>query len=101
MHVCKLHSVAGPVVVLKREEGKERQFREKCKNCGLLLLYRMQRESPEVYLVDGSFVKSKDPLENAVRNLVGSFKTGLYLRSSAPRGHCLILGGHDISRGCR
>ena len=83
MHVCKLHSVAGPVVVLKREEGKERQFREKCKNCGLLLLYRMQRESPVVYLVDGSFVKSKDPMENAVSDEFTSASACVLLLVSA------------------
>ncbi len=71
--VHKFHTNPGPVVVLKRlghciisfscfgpicmfvnrQHGKERQFREVCKHCHLVLLYRTRKDSPHVFLVEG------------------------------------------------
>ncbi len=71
--VHKFHTNPGPVVVLKRLgsciisfsflsllsepvnrlHGKERQFREVCKHCHLVLLYRTRKDSPHVFLVEG------------------------------------------------
>ena len=43
---------------LKRSEGIERQYRQKCKKCGLLLYYKHDPQSHVSFIVRGSLIKS-------------------------------------------
>ncbi|KXJ11939.1 UPF0428 protein CXorf56 [Exaiptasia diaphana] len=59
-HAFKLNSVDGDVVFLRRKGGVERQFRQKCKKCGLWLFYRPSKKDHNVtFLVDGATVQSE------------------------------------------
>jgi len=54
----KLYSTPGRVVLVKREQGYERQFREKCRNCNLMLAYRCPTaDSERIYFVNGGFLR--------------------------------------------
>eukprot|EP00053_Salpingoeca_punica_P008781 m.78388 g.78388 ORF g.78388 m.78388 type:complete len:210 (+) comp14746_c0_seq3:394-1023(+) len=55
-HPCKIHAEPGPVVCLMRPEGKERQYRMKCKQCGLFVMYRSERDSAKYFIVDGALL---------------------------------------------
>lgn len=60
-HAYKLSSVEGTEVFLKREKGVERQFRQKCKHCGLWVFYsHVKKDSKVTFIVDGALVLQKD-----------------------------------------
>lgn len=61
MHAYKLSCVEGDEVFLKRDKGVERQFRQKCKSCGLWMFYNHVKKDVKVtFIVDGSLVLQKD-----------------------------------------
>lgn len=60
-HAYKLNSIEGDTVYLKRQGGVERQFRQKCKRCGLWLYYHPSKKDHKVtFIVDGALVQSGD-----------------------------------------
>jgi hypothetical protein len=60
-HAHRLSCVEGDEVFLKREKGAERQFRQKCKNCGLWMFYNhVKKDAKVTFVVDGALVLQKD-----------------------------------------
>ncbi|OQV12805.1 putative UPF0428 protein CXorf56-like protein [Hypsibius exemplaris] len=58
-HAYKLVCDDGDVVYLKRPEGIEKQYRKKCRNCGVWAFYEhKQRSSPVVFVLRGALCKS-------------------------------------------
>lgn len=57
-HAHKVISEQDETVHLKRPEGIERQYRLKCKKCGLLLYYKHDPTSHVSFIVKGSIIKS-------------------------------------------
>ncbi|XP_072176333.1 STING ER exit protein-like isoform X2 [Diadema setosum] len=64
-HVHKLTCQQGETVYLKRPEGIEKQFRQKCKKCGLFLFYRhKEKDTTVTFIVDNAvFEPDKGPLK--------------------------------------
>lgn len=61
LHAYKLSCIDGDEVFLKREKGVERQFRQKCKNCGLWMFYNhVKKDAKVTFIVDGALVLQKD-----------------------------------------
>lgn len=62
IHAYKLSCTEGDEVFLRREKGVERQFRQKCKSCGLWLFYNHVKKDVKItFVVDGALVLQKDP----------------------------------------
>lgn len=57
-HAHKITCDPDETVHLKRPEGIERQYRQKCKKCNLLLYYKHDPNSPVCFIVKGSLIKS-------------------------------------------
>lgn len=57
-HAHKIIADNDETVYLKRPEGIERQYRQKCKKCGLLLYYKHEPQSHISFIVKGSLIKS-------------------------------------------
>ncbi|RZC31951.1 hypothetical protein BDFB_000621 [Asbolus verrucosus] len=57
-HAHKITCDTDETVHIKRPEGIERQYRLKCKKCGLLLYYKHEPQSPVSFIVRGSLIKS-------------------------------------------
>ncbi|XP_782643.1 UPF0428 protein CXorf56 homolog [Strongylocentrotus purpuratus] len=64
-HVHKLTCQQGDLVYLKRPEGIEKQYRQKCKKCGLLLFYRHKdKDTTVTFIVDDAvYEPEKGPLK--------------------------------------
>lgn len=66
-HAHKLRCEESETIFLKREKGLERQFRYKCKRCGLWLFYRHERKTKITFIVDGAIKKGqKDETNNTL-----------------------------------
>ncbi|GAV02637.1 hypothetical protein RvY_13176 [Ramazzottius varieornatus] len=58
-HAYKLMCDDADVVYLRRPEGIEKQYRKKCRSCGLWAFYEhKQRSSPVVFIVSGALCRS-------------------------------------------
>lgn len=57
-HAHKVIVDTDETVYIKRPEGIERQYRLKCKKCGLLLYYKHDPKSHVSFIVKGSLIKS-------------------------------------------
>ncbi|XP_069119509.1 STING ER exit protein-like [Argopecten irradians] len=53
-HAHKLTCDPDDIIYLKRPEGIEKQYRQKCKRCGLWLYYHHQGNSKVMFIVDGA-----------------------------------------------
>lgn len=59
-HAHKLTCDPDETVYIKRQELIERQYRFKCKKCGLLLYYKHDPQSTATFIVKGSLIKSSN-----------------------------------------
>lgn len=59
-HAYKLICDKDETIYLKRPEGIEKQYRLKCKKCGLLLYYKHDPVSHVNFIVKGSVIKSSN-----------------------------------------
>lgn len=57
-HAHKLTCEDDEMVYLRWADGIEKQYRKKCKSCGLLLAYQHQKDSGASFIVKGSLLKS-------------------------------------------
>lgn len=57
-HAHKVTSDPDETVYLKRKEGVEKQLRQKCKKCGLLLYYKHDNKPNVTFIVKGSVTSS-------------------------------------------
>jgi len=68
-HVYKLKlddSQEDEIVYLKRDAGVEKQYRKKCKNCGLFIMYRTdQRNENVLFVMNGSLVEQLQPTHSS------------------------------------
>ncbi|KAL3870444.1 hypothetical protein ACJMK2_038512 [Sinanodonta woodiana] len=53
-HAHKITCDPDDIVYLRRAEGIEKQYRQKCKRCGLLLFYHHQGKSDVMFVVDAA-----------------------------------------------
>ncbi|CAM1300134.1 CXorf56 (predicted) [Pycnogonum litorale] len=67
-HAHKITSVPDETIFLKRDGGIEKQHRQKCKSCGLLLYYVHQLMSNVTFIVQGALVKSADVIKRNIRS---------------------------------
>jgi len=74
-HAHKLTCEPDEVVHIKRDEGIERQYRQKCKKCGLLLFYRHRDDNIITFIVDGALKQSRD----------GSVQNDVYSQMKKPK----------------
>ncbi|KAL7294413.1 hypothetical protein TKK_0012413 [Trichogramma kaykai] len=65
-HAHKITSEVDEIIYLKRSEGIEKQHRQKCKKCGLLLYYKHDNTSGLIFVVKGAVVQSSgdEPVSN-------------------------------------
>jgi len=59
-HAHKLTCDPDEIVYIKRAEGLEKQYRQKCKRCGLLLCYHHQGNSAVMFIVDGALKREAE-----------------------------------------
>ncbi|RWS16740.1 UPF0428 protein CXorf56-like protein [Dinothrombium tinctorium] len=60
-HAHKISCADDDIVYLRRENGVEKQWRKKCKKCGLFIMYQHSENSDVTFVVDGALVaKSSD-----------------------------------------
>jgi len=70
-HAHKMTCDNDETVYLKRTEGIEKQFRKKCKKCGLLLYYQHVPSSNVTFIVRGALVRAGEgPLKADIFNQV-------------------------------
>ncbi|XP_055896098.1 STING ER exit protein-like isoform X2 [Biomphalaria glabrata] len=65
-HAHKLTCDPDEIVYIKRPEGLEKQYRQKCKRCGLLLYYHHQGNSSVMFVVDGALKREVDGIKTNV-----------------------------------
>lgn len=65
-HAHKMTCDTDETVYLKRQDAIERQYRLKCKRCGLLLYYKHDPQSHVSFIVKGALIKSTNegPINN-------------------------------------
>lgn len=63
-HAHKITCESDDVVHLRRADGIEKQFRFKCKKCGLSLYYRHHDSNLITYIVENALIKSGDGPSN-------------------------------------
>lgn len=69
-HAHKITCEQDEIVYLKRPEGIERQYRLKCKKCGLLLYYKHDLNSNVTFTVKGSMKSStEEPMSDIYNQL--------------------------------
>ncbi|XP_046371410.1 STING ER exit protein-like [Haliotis cracherodii] len=73
-HAHKLTCDPDDIIYLRRPEGIEKQYRQKCKRCGLWLYYHHQGNSNVMFVVDGALKRETD-----------GFKTDVYSQLAAPK----------------
>lgn len=71
-HAHKITSEPDETVHVKRAEGVEKQFRQKCKRCGLLLYYRHHPTSNVHFIVRGSVRSSGEGPMSDIYNQVAT-----------------------------
>eukprot|EP00105_Crassostrea_gigas_P014912 XP_011431748.1 PREDICTED: UPF0428 protein CXorf56 homolog [Crassostrea gigas] len=71
-HAHKLTCDPDDIVYLKRPQGIEKQYRQKCKRCGLWLYYHHQGNSGVMFVVDGALKRD-------------AAKTDVYSQISEPK----------------
>lgn len=59
-HAHKLTCEPDENVYIKREDGIEKQYRQKCKKCGLLLYYRHKDNNIITFIVEGALHKEEN-----------------------------------------
>lgn len=59
-HAHKITAEADDVTYLKRQDGIEKQYRLKCKKCGLFMYYRHQDNNQVTFVMHGSLISSRD-----------------------------------------
>ncbi|XP_065068838.1 STING ER exit protein-like [Rhopilema esculentum] len=80
-HSFKLTCEDGDEVFLKREKGLERQFRKKCKSCGLWLFYQHEKRNTKItFVVDGALVKGKEDGESDGRQIFAPKKQKIMMK---------------------
>ncbi|GAB1600524.1 UPF0428 protein CXorf56 homolog [Argonauta hians] len=73
-HAHKITCDPDEIIYLKRPEGVEKQYRQKCKRCGLCLYYHHQGKSNVMFI-----------LEDALREAGEGVKTDVYSQISKPK----------------
>jgi len=69
-HAHKITSDPDETVFLKRDEGIEKQHRQKCKRCGLLLYYMHNVVGNVVFIVKGALSKTGEgPMSNIYKQV--------------------------------
>ncbi|KAK3589258.1 hypothetical protein CHS0354_008323 [Potamilus streckersoni] len=71
-HAHKITCDPDDIVYLRRQEGIEKQYRQKCKRCGLLLFYHHQGKSDVMFIVDAALKRE-------------GVKTDVYSQISEPK----------------
>lgn len=73
-HAHKLTCDPDDIIYLRRPEGIEKQYRQKCKRCGLWLYYHHQGNSSIMFVVDGAIKRESEGI-----------KTDVYSQLSKPK----------------
>ncbi|RUS89475.1 hypothetical protein EGW08_002772 [Elysia chlorotica] len=73
-HAHKLTCDPDEIVYIKRQEGLEKQYRQKCKRCGLLLFYHHQGNSSVMFIVRDALKRENEGI-----------KTDVYSQIKAPK----------------
>lgn len=83
----KLIAVDGPTICIKRGNAKERQYRMKCKNCGLPLAYKSRPVCEDLYIMDGALLQEdeKSGISSTASTTAGA-NVGKAQRHSEERG---------------
>lgn len=72
----KLNDNDDEIVYLKRETGIERQYRKKCKNCGLFVMYKTDQSNKDdvLFIVNGSLMEQNQSTGYSMHNYYNQFK---------------------------
>jgi len=65
-HAHKLTCDPDQIVYIKRPDGLEKQYRQKCKRCGLLLFYHHQGNSSVMFIVRGALKRETEGVKTDV-----------------------------------